>query len=195
MNDETSTTAPRGRTLPRFDSRAHHRPADFATPLPPRLLDAMIAADVPEGKRHVELAQHHEKAAERKDAISAKLTATRDADEERAREALGAGKEKPAPRAPKIELELADARSDAQTLGELARDSARDLLAASIPFLADTIAAAESEKEAAIEEVRSALERAASAIEEVETRAGEVGWLRALEREPLRPGGAGCDPR
>jgi hypothetical protein len=170
------------RSLPRFEGGSRHRTELYAAALPPRLLDAMDAAGIAEVRRHRELAAHFEKAREKAVAIAARFAQEKRDDEKRRADALSSGKPRPAPKAEKIELELRQAREDVNTLAELVRSSADELLVASAPFVADAFREAERDATAAVEEVARLLEALRAAVEEADARAGEHGWLGGLSR-------------
>jgi hypothetical protein len=174
MNETTQATTAR-RRLPRFDSRARPGGEAWTSPLPDRLVALM--GDAPEAVRHRDLAKHFAAAREKAIEIAAQLEKTRRDDAERVRVALRSGKQRPAPKAERIELELRQAREDVSLLADMLRDSADELLAAAVPRVEEARAAAEREAEAAIEEVGRLLEAVRSAIEEADLRAGESGWL------------------
>jgi hypothetical protein len=184
MNETTTPTTTR-KKLPRYDTRSRPGGETWTSPLPPRLMDALAAADVPEVAKHRELAGHFQKLRTKTIEIAGQLQMTRRDDERTRADALSSGKPRPTPRSEKIELDLKVAREDLALLENLLRSSADALLVAAVAFVEDALAAAERDAGAAIEQVRELLAATNVAVEEADKRSGEAGWLASFARSGI----------
>lgn len=188
--NENETTTPTRKRLPRWDFQNRPPNADALTePLPKMLSDAI--ADAPEARRHREVAANYGAAKEKVRELEEKLQQARADDEDRAREALAAGKARPAPRSPKYETERDQAADDRRLLAEAIvgtatiDGTATALLRVAVERLPDVLERAEQEKEAALVDVSDSIDAVVRALDRGDEVAGVSGWLTEVAQSGI----------
>ena len=170
------------KTLPRFEqTMSGHLVGDtFVRPLVPsvaRLLDG-----TPQASAHDKLARRWSELRTTINAATDTLDAARRADTEAGRKAIAAGKPTPKPKAPTVEDEIARAREELALVQTMLRESAHELLVASVPHLAEADAAAQAATEQTLDAVHEALAAVRDRLNEAAERAAESGWLTGLRQ-------------
>jgi hypothetical protein len=167
-------------SFPRFEETlSGHLSGDrYVRPISPRL--AALVAATPEGVHHANLAERWGQLRTRIAGLAEAVEKAKAADAEGERKAVAAGRRSSKRKAPDLEAELEEAREQLLTLQALLRESAYELLRASIAFLPEASEAADAAAEQALDEVRAALELARARVDEAGALAAESGWIGEL---------------
>jgi chromosome segregation ATPase len=176
-----------GKPLPRFERAGRGRGAtEVVHAIAPTLL--RLASKTEEAQRHANLVERFGQARTRLTALSTRLEEARRVDLAEERAAAETGRKRKPEKVPKVEEEIEEQRREVEVLSELIEESARDLLRAVIPYLAEADKQARAAVEAALVAARDALSAAAKQFEQAGALAGESNWIASLMREgKVRP--------
>jgi hypothetical protein len=167
------------KTFPRFETGPRGDRAEaFVSPLPDVVVG--LLADTPELKRHGDLARHFERRRAEAIALAAELEAAHREDEQRRRSALARGRKTPAVKADGVAAELETARSDTSALAEMLRESADELLAASVAVLPEAKVRATKARDDALAEAETLAAAVVAALDRADEAAAETGWVAGL---------------
>jgi hypothetical protein len=172
------------KTRPRYEALGTlRRPGEFTRPLPPSLL-ARVGE---KAAQHEELAGRYEQATAKVQELTVELERAKRGDAERERQALKAGRQVPASKGAKVSEQFVQAEHQAAVLADVLRESAQELLQASIEHVAAAKEEAEEATAAALQESEDLGAAALAAMERASAHAAESSWLAGLALNGTAP--------